>query len=480
MSTVETPAAPPTRRPAPDQTFRDQLGTADKVGRRLWVFPKRPSGPFYRWRTWVSWLQLGLLFGGPYIMIGGHPLLMLNVIDRKFVILGQVFWPQDTYLFMVGMLCFFVFIFLFTAVYGRVFCGWLCPQTVFLEMLFRKVEYWIDGDATEQRALAAAPWTEGKILRRVVKHTLFFGLAFLIGNTLLAYIIGKDALWAIITDDPRRHLGGLATMLLFTGAFYWIYAYFREQICCFVCPYGRLQSVLLDEHSLTVAYDYKRGESRERFLKGDTIETRRAREVGNCINCGLCQKVCPTGIDIRNGTQLECINCAACIDACNFMMAKVGLPGNLIRYASQRGIERGERFRWTPRTVGYTAALVALLAVMGVLLATRSDLAVTVLRTPGQLFQMDGEGRVVNLYGVEVVNKSFHDRDVTFKLESHQGVVQVAGQTLQAGAEQVTKTALTVHIPRGQLRPFGNPIVIGVYRDGECIQRIKTSFVAPG
>ena len=464
----------------PDQTFRDQLGTADKSGRRLWLFPKRPSGRFYQWRTWVSWLQLGLLFGGPYIMIGDHPLLMLNVLERKFVILGQVFWPQDTYLFMVGMLCFFVFIFLFTAVYGRVFCGWACPQTIFLEMLFRKVEYLIDGDGTEQRALAAAPWTPEKAARRVLKHGIFLALAFAIGNTLLAYIIGKDALWAIVTDDPRLHLGGLTAMLLFTGAFYWIFAHFREQVCCFVCPYGRLQSVLLDEHSLTVAYDYKRGESRERFMKGDTLDTRQAREAGNCINCGLCQKVCPTGIDIRNGTQLECINCAACIDACNFMMAKVGLPNNLIRYASQRGIERGEGFRWTPRTLGYTAALVALLAAMALLLATRSDVAVKVLRTPGQLFQVAGDGQVVNLYDVEVVNKSFHDHEVTFRLESHQGELQIAGQTLTAPAEQVSRTALTVRIPRAQLKPFGNPIVIGIYRDGECIKRITTSFVAPG
>ena len=464
-----------------EETFRDHLGTADKSGRRLWLFPKRPEGKLYQWRTWFSWLQLGLMFGAPFVKIHGEPLLMLNIIERKFVILGQVFWPQDTYLFMLGMLCFFVFIILFTAVYGRVWCGWLCPQTIFLEMLFRKVDFLIDGDSSAQKALQEAPMDGSKLTKRILKHGIFLALSFLIGNIFLAYIIGSDALIKIITDPPAEHIGGLTVMLIFAGVFYWIYAFFREQICCFLCPYGRLQSVLVDENTILVAYDYKRGEPRDRFAKGDTMDARQTRGTGNCINCGLCTKVCPTGIDIRNGQQLECINCTACIDACNFMMEKVGLPRNLIRYASQTNIEQGSGFRWTPRVIGYTAILAVLVGVMAILLVTRQDVEVRILRQPGQLGQVNPDGTVTNLYSVDVVNKTDKPVNITFKFDDMaKGTLKiVGGDALVAKPGVLTSNPILVTIPSSELHEFSNAIELKILRDGKELQSIRTNFVSP-
>ncbi len=465
---------------AANDHFRDSLGTADQQGRRLWVFPKKPSGPLYRWRSIVSIFQLAFLLGAPFVKIGGQPLLMFNIIERKFVIFGKVFWPQDLFLFALGMLCFFVFIILFTAVYGRLFCGWLCPQTVFLEMLFRKVEYWIDGDGPQQRVMAQAPWSVRKLVKRLLKHGIFFGLAFVIGNVLLAYIIGSEALFEIITDDPREHLGGLAVMIIFSGIFYWIYAFFREQVCCFICPYGRLQSVMLDENSLVVSYDYKRGESRGRFQRGDTREIRSERGTGDCINCGMCHRVCPTGIDIRNGTQMECVNCTACIDACNFMMEKVGLPKGLIRYASQSGIDEGRSFQITPRVIIYSVVLIALSTVMLILLATRQGLDVQLLHAHGQTYSEVADQAIQNMYTAKATNKTTEAQSLTFTLDSHpQGSIMIVGGDFIARPERASTSTLLITIPKDSLRPFSNTIRIGVYQGDQRLKTVETIFQAP-
>ena len=279
-------------------------------------------GRFYRGRTWLSWLLLAIMFAGPFVRINGNPLLLFNVVERKFVILGQIFWPQDMIMFAVALLIFVTGILVFTAAYGRLWCGWTCPQTVLMEMVFRKIEYLIEGDSHQQRALDKAPWTAAKIRKKVGKHAIFFGLSFIVGNTLLAYIIGTEQLFQIVTDSPAKHLEGLTAMILFTLVFYAIFARFREQACTFICPYGRLQSTLLDENTIVVAYDYKRGEKRGPWRRGQPLEQRQAAGHGDCIACRQCVAVCPTGIDIRNGTQMECVHCTACIDACDDVMDK--------------------------------------------------------------------------------------------------------------------------------------------------------------
>jgi cytochrome c oxidase accessory protein FixG len=465
--------------PAATESFRDHLSTADQEGRRKWIYPRRQNGRYFRWRTYLSWLLLGVMFAGPFIRLNGNPLLLLNIVERKFVILGQIFWPQDMIITAVTLLIFFTGIIVFTAAFGRLWCGWACPQTILMEMVFRKIEYFIEGDANEQRALDKAPWTATKVARKTFKHTIFLVLSFLVGNTLLAYLIGLDALSKLVTDNPLRHLEGLGFMVAFTLVFYGIFARFREQACTFICPYGRLQSTLLDENSIVVAYDYRRGEKRAPWRRSQPPEARRAAGLGDCIGCQQCVTVCPTGIDIRNGTQMECVQCTACIDACDAVMTKIGRPLGLIRYASLNGIERGEKLRFTPRLAGYVALLTALIALWAVLVFTRSDVETTLLRAPGGLFQQMPDGRFSNLYTVKVVNKTNREMPVTLRLENVQGDLQVMGPPLVVPPQKLSEASILIELDRSSMKPGLTQFAVGVYSQGRRIQTLKTSFIGP-
>ncbi len=469
------------------EDFRDHLSTADKEGRRQWLYPRKPHGRYFRGRTYLSWLLLTIMFAGPFIRIRGNPLLLLNFVERKFVILGQIFWPQDMIISAVTLLIFFTGIIVFTAAFGRLWCGWTCPQTVLMEMVFRKIEYFIEGDSAEQRALSKGPWTTDKIFKKVSKHTIFFALSFIVGNTLLAYIIGTDQLFKIITDNPASHLQGLTFMILFTLIFYGIFARFREQACTFICPYGRVQSALLDENTVVVAYDYKRGERRatlgSRRRAESTIASQNpplhAGGYGDCVNCFACVSVCPTGIDIRNGTQMECVHCTACIDACDNVMDKIRRPRGLIRYASLNGIERGERLRVTPRLIGYCVLLTALMGLWMVLVFSRSEVETTLLRAPGALFQQTADGHFSNLYTVKVVNKTSREVPIQMKLENTTGDLQVMGEDIVVAPEKLAENSILIVLDKAALKSGTTPLVVGVYSHGKRVQTIKTSFIGP-
>jgi cytochrome c oxidase accessory protein FixG len=459
--------------------FRDRLVTADKEGRRVWLYPRKPHGRFYRARTAVSWVLLSIMFAGPFIRIGGNPLLLLNFMERKFVVLGQIFWPQDMFISAVTLLIFFTGIIVFTSAFGRLWCGWTCPQTVLMEMVFRKLEYLIEGDSSAQRALAAASWSAGKVLKKASKHIIFFALSFLVGNTLLAYLIGTEQLFNIVSDNPARHVQGLAFMVLFTVVFYAIFARFREQACTFICPYGRLQSTLLDENSIIVAYDNKRGENRGALRRSVTPQQRQQAGQGDCIDCFQCVNVCPTGIDIRNGTQMECVHCTACIDACDAVMDKIKRPRGLIRYASLNGIQRAEGLRFTPRLIGYSVLLLALIGFWTFLVFTRSDVQATLLRAPGALFQQMPNGRFSNLYTVKIVNKTSHAVPIELKLENTAGDLQVLGGDLIVAPEKLAETSILIELDRRQLFTGQTRLVVGLYSKGRKIETLKTSFIGP-
>lgn len=457
------------------ESFRDKVSTIDEQGKRIWIYPKKPRGPLHRARAAVSILLLAFLFAAPFIKVNGQPLILLNVLERKFILFGLAFWPQDLHLFALTMIALIVFIILFTAVFGRLWCGWACPQIVFMEMVFRKIEYWIEGDAHQQRALNKAPWSAGKFVKKASKHAVFYGLSFLIGNTLLAYIIGVEELFKIITDPPGQHVAGLTAMILFSGLFYFIFAYFREQACTMVCPYGRLQGVLLDPNSIVVMYDFQRGEPRGKIKKG----AERA-PLGHCVECRLCVQVCPTGIDIRDGTQLECVNCAACIDACNEVMERVNFPKGLIRYASFNGVKSGEKLKITPRIVGYSALLLALVGLLSFLLLTRSAIEATILRTPGVLYQEVEEGKIQNLYNLKVANKSFDRLSVHLKLLEPPGeILLVGGEQLNVPEDGLAESVFFVKLPRAQLRGVQTPLRIGVYDGERLLETVKTGFLGP-
>ncbi len=459
-----------------DEAFRDRIATVNENGKRVWIFPKKPSGSFYNKRKIVSYLLLGILFAGPHIRIKGEPLLMLNLIERKFVIFGQVFWPQDMYILAVLLILAVVFVILFTIIYGRIFCGWVCPQTIFMEMVFRRIEYFIEGDAAEQRRLDKAPWDANKIVKKASKHIIFWLLSFLIANTFLAYILGSDELWSIQTDPLGDHLGGFIAIVIFTYAFYGVFAFLREQVCTTICPYGRLQGVLLDQNSMVVAYDHVRGENRAKIKKG---EDRQAAQKGACIDCFQCVQVCPTGIDIRNGTQLECINCTACIDACDHMMDAVGQEKGLVRFVSEEGIRTRKPFEWTRRVKAYSILLFALFLTLVLLILTREDFQTTLIRQRGSTYQMDEHGHITNIYEVNLLNKTHQSFKVSFRLENHHGEIQTVREKLVLQPETELKERLIIRYPRTYIGNGSKKIKVHIYGNGKKIQTVKTKFIGP-
>ncbi|HRV55903.1 MAG TPA: cytochrome c oxidase accessory protein CcoG, partial [Mangrovimonas sp.] len=381
-----------------NEKFRDSIGTINDEGKRAWIFPKKPSGRYYDRRKIVSYFLLAFLFAAPFIKINGNQFLMFNILERRFNIFGFPFWPQDFHLFVISMIIGVVFITLFTVGFGRIFCGWICPQTIFLEMVFRRIEYWIDGDRGKQMRLAKQPWNAEKIRKRLLKWFIFLVISFLIANIFLAYLIGSDKLIRYITEGPSQHLDTLFPLLIFTAVFYFVFAWFREQVCIIACPYGRLQGVLLDNKSIVVAYDDKRGEGENGRKKFRKNEDRAALGHGDCIDCLQCVHVCPTGIDIRNGTQLECVNCTACIDECDTIMDSIGYPRGLIRYASEDEIEKKEKFKLTARMKGYIAVLTILIGVLFGMLLLRNDVEARVLRLPGQLYEQKENNIISNVF----------------------------------------------------------------------------------
>jgi cytochrome c oxidase accessory protein FixG len=461
--------------------FRDSIGTIDEEGKRAWIFPKKPSGRLYEYRKYVSYLLLALLFTAPFIKINGNQFLMFNVLERRFNIFGLPFWPQDFHLFVISMIIGVIFVALFTVAFGRIFCGWMCPQTIFMEMVFRRIEYWIDGDRGAQIKLDRQPWNAEKIRKRALKWMVFFLISFLIANVFLAYLIGSDRLIQYIVGGPLQNIGTLFSLLVFTAVFYFVFAWFREQVCIITCPYGRMQGVLLDNKSIVVAYDHQRGEAENGRKKFRKNEDRKALGFGDCIDCFQCVNVCPTGIDIRNGTQLECVNCTACIDECNTIMEKVNLPKDLIRYASEDEILKKEKFRFTTRLKGYTAVLTILTGVFIGMLLLRNDLEASILRLPGQLYEHK-EGNVIsNVYTYKLINKTTEDiENVNFKLLSHKGTVElVRHMDFKVPAQKLAEGTLFIEINNSAIKSDKEKVKIGVFSGNELIETTTTAFLSP-
>jgi cytochrome c oxidase accessory protein FixG len=458
----------------PDDYFRDHFSGVSEDGKRNWFYPQKPKGNWHNRRVWFTVGILSLLFIMPFLKYNGQPLLLFNVIERKFIIFGIFIGPQDYWLFGLTMLSFMVFIVLFTTIFGRLWCGWACPQTVFMEMVFRKIEYAIEGDSGKQKLLNKAPWTTEKILKKGFKYLSFLAVSFLIANLLLSYVLGVDELAKIIREPIQDHIPLFTGIVSFTAIFYFNFAWLRDQACTVVCPYGRLQGVLMDRNSIVVAYDYIRGEPRGKLHKGQD------RPEGDCVNCHQCVAVCPTGIDIRNGMQMECVNCTACIDACDSIMDKVGFAPGLIRYTSENAIVNKTNKLITPRVIGYMVVLTLLWSGLGFMIAVRTDTQTTLFRAPGSQYIENKDGTISNLYTFKIFNKTNQIVKPAIHLDYPQGKLVFAGTpdlTLEgAGMSQGT---VFITIPKAELKNRKTKLRLSVYQGKEKLEDFETTFMAP-
>lgn len=457
------------------ETFRNELASVHKDGRRKWVYARKPSGQYFRLRTILSWFLLVFLFAAPFVKVGGQQLVLLNFLERRFVLLGLVFWPQDFYLVVVIALTLLVTLALSTTAVGRVWCGWLCPQTVFMEMLFRKVEWAIDGSAAQQVRRHRGPWNVDRIWRTVVKQGIFFALSFVIANVFLAYIIGSDQLIAIVTAPPGEHYRGLIAITIFSLVFYGVFARFREQACTLACPYGRVMSALIDTHTITVTYDKYRGEPRGHAKAGDAAAT-----YGDCVDCGQCVTVCPTGIDIRNGIQMECVNCTACMDACDDVMARLHRPTGLIRLTSHEAIKSGAATWLTTRVKAYAAVWSVLVVAAVTLFLIRPDLSVLILRQPGTLYTEMDNGAVGNFYNVQVINRTGQTQQLEYVAASPAGAtITPLGPIGSIDPHAVLESRFLLQLPERSLGGASTPVRIEVRSNGQLFQTIDSSFLGP-
>jgi cytochrome c oxidase accessory protein FixG len=374
-------------------------------GSRNYVHPADVRGRFHRVRNVCFALLTVLLAALPFVQVGGHPAVFLDVAHRRFYLLGATFNAQDFWLLFFVLTGVGFTLILVTTLWGRVWCGYACPQTVFLEGLFRPIERLIEGPRSERLRRNAGPWTFDKIVRKGLKQAIYLALAFAIAHLITAYFVSLPALYAMVSERPSDHPEAFAWAATLTGVLYFNFAWFREQLCLIICPYGRLQSVLTDRDTLVIGYDDKRGEPRGK--KGSV-------GAGDCVDCSRCVVVCPTGIDIRNGLQIDCIGCARCIDACDDVMRKLERPQGLIRYDSQKGLAGEPRRVWRPRI-----ALYATLGVIGCIAASvavgqRTSFEANLLRLRDAPPFVVDQGRVRNAFEVHLVNKQ--SRAVAFEL----------------------------------------------------------------
>ncbi|MBK8479617.1 MAG: cytochrome c oxidase accessory protein CcoG [Proteobacteria bacterium] len=397
------------------------LSTLNRDGSRRQVRPKLSRGRFQRRRAFVGYALIALFTASPYLRLHGRPLVLLDLPRREFTLFGTTFLPTDSMLLMLLLVSIVVSIFLLTALLGRVWCGWACPQTVYLELIYRPIERFFEGSPRQQRALDRGLPSR----RRLLKNVVFLLLSAFLAHTFLAYFVGVERLLLWVRRSPFEHPAAFLVMAVTTALMFLDFAWFREQTCIVACPYGRLQSVLLDRQSMIVGYDLRRGEPRgklRRAAAAPIVGTPGDAGAGDCIDCRACVQTCPTGIDIREGLQLECVGCTQCIDACDAIMTRVGKPRGLIRYTSQDELAGRTRRLLRPRVVIYPTVLALVVGLLALALARRQPADLTLLRAGGRPFALlDGpDGRpgasVSNQLLLKIVNRTERPRRYTITL----------------------------------------------------------------
>ena len=441
------------------------LSTLNADGTRRWIKPVVSPGRFWHRRRAVGYALIALFTLLPYLRINGKPTILLDIIGREFTLFGTTFYPTDTLPMALLVVSIFLGIFLLTALFGRVWCGWACPQTVYLEFIYRPIERLFIGAPGHRRKPGG--W------RKPAMYVSYLLLSMFLAHTFLAYFVGVDQLRTWIIGNPLNHPTAFLTMAIVTGLMMFDFAFFREQTCIVACPYGRFQSVLLDRASLIVAYDAKRGEPRgpirrRRKPRNEPVDltvgaTDPEPEAGDCIDCLKCVNTCPTGIDIREGLQMECVHCAQCIDACDDVMRKVGRPIGLIRYSSQEAMEEGKRRFLRPRTVLYPTLLAVVVSLLVFTLATKAPSDVTVLRGRGLPFTTMPDGRVANQILVKVRNRTNQPARYTVGVPEVEGAeVLSARNPFLVEPGQIHSEPMTIVAPKGVFRAGHCDILVEV------------------
>ncbi len=444
------------------KTFRDRPDNIDEKGKRKKILARQPKGKWYTRRSIVAYFLLLFFVLAPIIKIGNHPFMLLDVINRKFHLFGITVYSQDTEIMAIIMAVTVVFIVLFTVVFGRFWCGWACPHTVFLEMVYRRIEYLFHGNYRNKVYKELSP------VKKSFKHFIYILVTLFFTNVFIMWFTGYKGLATIWRGSFSQYWQVYTAMFVVTAAYYYIYSQLRENVCTLFCPYGRMQGVLLDSKSITVAYDYKRGEPRG------------SQKSGDCINCGACISVCPTGIDIKNGTQLECVNCTACIDECNLVMKKIKRPKNLIRYASSYGLETGKSSIKNLRTYAYTGVLIILLTALIITLSRRTPIDTSLLRMPGTIFQDTGNDSISNIYQLNIVNKTEKDKLI------HIEILKPAGASYFLAEDPIVLKengsfdgVIVIKVAKEKIRLKNTPVELGFYFDDQIHDSATASFISP-
>lgn len=462
--------------PAPPARQGRVLPTLNEDGSRRWIRPKPSHGPWWRRRRTVAYALMALFFAAPHLRVFGKPVFLMDLPRRQFTLLGYTFLPTDTLLFMFTLGSGVVGIFLLTALFGRAWCGWGCPQTVYLEFLFRPIGRWFDGGYTGARAHdRRGEWFTP---RRLAKYVTFFLLALYVSHTMLAFFVGTDQLWRWMLGSPAQHPTAFFFVVLFTGLVWLNFTWFREQTCLIVCPYGRWQAALIDRQSVIVAYDARRGEPRAHATAG------RDPTAGDCIDCGACVQTCPTGIDIRNGLQMECVHCTQCIDACDEIMDKVGKPRGLIRYSSQDALDGRPRRLLRPRTVLYPLVLAVLLGGLAVALIRKPAADLTLLRGVGAPFTEEPDGRIANQLRIKVTNRRGDPMRYTIRLDGLEALggaatVVAPENPLPVEAGATRATSVFVLLPRRAFTAGERRITVRVRDDRGAEQSVPYRLLGP-
>lgn len=455
--------------------FRETLYTIDQKGRRKWVYSDLIKGAFFRKRALIIYLLMACYLLMPWVVIQGEQALYFDLPHRRFVFFGHAFFATDTFFLFLILSGLALSLFFFTSVLGRAWCGWACPETVFLEFLFRPLERLIEGGPSARLKLDQSPWTLRKIRTKTIKYILFILASWILASTFLAYFIGRRQLLDMMSGSPLDHPFPFFLTLGQMGIVLFQFGWFREQFCTILCPYARFQSALMDGNSLGVGYDPLRGEPRGKLRSKNESS-------GDCVDCGLCIRVCPTGIDIRNGLQLECIHCAQCIDACDSVMSKIGKPPGLIRYDTENQLYGRAGTILRPRIVIYGLLLLLVTGVFITRLYTRKDLEGQILRGALDIpFTVTAKGEIINHLTLKVQNKGKESHTVSINAPQNPPLtVVLPGSPYPIPAESVQSIPLFVTFNRSLLKEGKREIGLElVSESGERIP-LRISIIGPG